>query len=318
MIYTVFFLDGHCSVHYIPHRSRAPALTITRARGGDDEEDNNKNVDLADRLLDYVQAGPKLRKWYGQDSLPRDGLNAVPGAEDLPSESDGTSGAQEEAGPRDFILVTDAEGPTGEAVLLQLILLRANVKALVKDIGGARTAYGPYVTPVVQGSAYSPKALRNVSTVVVAGKSDEKFLQACRKAGVPSIIVPVSERSAGGFLAAFSGVGEDDDVVSDRARADAAKSAGFAQCTIVTVGQLRDVPGGRHNLSLQAGGARAPPSKGAETISREDVATVLARLAARGSGAEAGPEGVKEIELRLGAPGYPDWAALGLEVTTPQ
>jgi len=40
---------------------------------------NNKKkpgpLSFGERLLDYIEGGPKLRKWYGApDQLPRDGL----------------------------------------------------------------------------------------------------------------------------------------------------------------------------------------------------------------------------------------------------
>ena len=62
--------------------------------------------------------GPKLRKWYGEGELPADGGSAVvekmPEPEDIPPEDV----------KRDAILVTDADSPTGEQVVLQLILAR--------------------------------------------------------------------------------------------------------------------------------------------------------------------------------------------------
>jgi hypothetical protein len=62
------------------------------------------------RLL--VAAGPKLRKWYGEgERQPKDG-----GSDPEEEEED------EEAG--ESILVTDADTPTGELLLLQLMLAR--------------------------------------------------------------------------------------------------------------------------------------------------------------------------------------------------
>lgn len=56
-------------------------------------------------------AGPKLRKWYGEGER-KQGEKGKPGPED------------ENEGPGDAILVTDADSPLGELVLLQLILAR--------------------------------------------------------------------------------------------------------------------------------------------------------------------------------------------------
>ena len=56
-------------------------------------------------------AGPKLRKWYGEGER-KQGNKKQSGPGD------------EEEEPRDAILVTDADSPLGELVLLQLILAR--------------------------------------------------------------------------------------------------------------------------------------------------------------------------------------------------
>ena len=66
-----------------------------------------------------------MRKWYGEgERLPRDG-----GA-DLEDEAQQLNGAEEEEEEeeapvlRDSVLVTDADDPMGELVVLQLILAR--------------------------------------------------------------------------------------------------------------------------------------------------------------------------------------------------
>ena len=65
-----------------------------------------------------VTGGPKLRKWYGEGELPADGGSAV--IEKMPEPED----IAPEDVKRDAILVTDADSPTGEQVVLQLILAR--------------------------------------------------------------------------------------------------------------------------------------------------------------------------------------------------
>ena len=61
-----------------------------------------------------------MRKWYGEgERLPRDGGGSL--------EDEAGNGAQaEEEAPivRDSVLVTDADSPMGELVVLQLILAR--------------------------------------------------------------------------------------------------------------------------------------------------------------------------------------------------
>ena len=62
--------------------------------------------------------GPKLRKWYGEGELPQDGGSTI--VDNMPKPEDILPGDVE----RDAILVTDADSPTGEQVVLQLILAR--------------------------------------------------------------------------------------------------------------------------------------------------------------------------------------------------
>lgn len=72
---------------------------------------NRKDVDT--EVVWWRTAGPKLRKWYGEgERRPRDGQDPDPEDEEEPQ------------GPADAILVTDGDSPTGELVILQLILAR--------------------------------------------------------------------------------------------------------------------------------------------------------------------------------------------------
>lgn len=65
------------------------------------------------RLDLWCAGGPKLRKWYGQGERPTDGGGM--------RRSEPTSQIDPNA-PKDAVLVTDADSPTGDAVVLQLIL----------------------------------------------------------------------------------------------------------------------------------------------------------------------------------------------------
>lgn len=58
--------------------------------------------------------GPKLRKWYGQGERPTDGGGMRSGSEPAPQ--------LDPEAKRDAVLVTDADLPTGDAAVLQLIL----------------------------------------------------------------------------------------------------------------------------------------------------------------------------------------------------
>ncbi|XP_042380314.1 uncharacterized protein LOC121972738 [Zingiber officinale] len=64
-----------------------------------------KEANFADQLLDYIEGGPKLRKWYGAPDLPpKDG--------DLEDEDEDESSEIEET--RDAVLVTDGESEIGQ------------------------------------------------------------------------------------------------------------------------------------------------------------------------------------------------------------
>uniref|UniRef100_A0A0E0D229 Uncharacterized protein n=1 Tax=Oryza meridionalis TaxID=40149 RepID=A0A0E0D229_9ORYZ len=81
--------------------SRRPLLNaaavVVRSRSKDE-------ASFTDRILDYIEGGPKLRRWYGApDLLPKDGS-----AED---EEDAPSDIEE---PRDAVLVTNGDSEIGQ------------------------------------------------------------------------------------------------------------------------------------------------------------------------------------------------------------
>jgi len=69
-------------------------------------------------------AGPKMRKWYGEgERLPRDG-GAAMDDDDLNGAAAPATEEAEAPVVCDSVLVTDAETPMGELVVLKLILAR--------------------------------------------------------------------------------------------------------------------------------------------------------------------------------------------------
>ncbi|CAM0873329.1 unnamed protein product [Alopecurus aequalis] len=111
-----------------PVKRRPALLAVVRSNNKDD-------TSFTDRILDYIEGGPKLRKWYGApDLLPKDG-----GAE---GEEDESPDIED---PRDAVLVTNGESEIGQMVMLSLILKRARIKALVKDKRSTEEAFGTYV-----------------------------------------------------------------------------------------------------------------------------------------------------------------------------
>ncbi|CAM0873331.1 unnamed protein product [Alopecurus aequalis] len=112
-----------------PVKRRPALLAVVRSNNKDD-------TSFTDRILDYIEGGPKLRKWYGApDLLPKDG-----GAEGEEDES-----PVDIEDPRDAVLVTNGESEIGQMVMLSLILKRARIKALVKDKRSTEEAFGTYV-----------------------------------------------------------------------------------------------------------------------------------------------------------------------------
>lgn len=68
-----------------------------------------------------------------------------------PRQDDDPEEPQEPDQPREFVMVLDADSPTGEQVVLQLILARQQIKAVVSDAAAAAAGFGPYITPVQVG-----------------------------------------------------------------------------------------------------------------------------------------------------------------------
>lgn len=120
---------------------------------------NKLNFNFMDQILDYIEGGPKLRKWYGApDILPMNGSSL---------EDDDES--PEEGEVRDAVLVTDGDNEIGQMVILSLIVKRARVKALVKDKRAAIESFGTYVESVAGVANDRPflqKALRGVRAVI--------------------------------------------------------------------------------------------------------------------------------------------------------
>ncbi|EPS64436.1 hypothetical protein M569_10346, partial [Genlisea aurea] len=118
-----------------------------------------QQLGFVDRILDYIEGGPKLRKWYGAPDLrqkQKDEANDV--NEDLASDLEET---------RDAVLVTDGDNEIGQSIILSLVVKRIRVKALVKDKRAALEAFGTYVESLV-GDANDKRFLKRASTGVRA------------------------------------------------------------------------------------------------------------------------------------------------------
>merc|ERR1719473_2282282 len=95
-----------------------------------------KKKGLLEGLLYDMEAKRKLKKWYGyRDDDDEDGM----GYGDY---DDGLDDGEEEEDLGPAVAVLDASSPTGEACVLQLLLLRRRVVAVVDDVDAARASFG--------------------------------------------------------------------------------------------------------------------------------------------------------------------------------
>ncbi|KAJ7300148.1 hypothetical protein O6H91_Y063800 [Diphasiastrum complanatum] len=106
--YEQAFITAPRGVRAAPLRS--PILHASSSKPDADRNAKTKPISFGDRLLDYIEGGPKLRKWYGaQEQLVRDG-----GQKDYEEASTAEQILEDTDGVRDAVLVTDADTETGQ------------------------------------------------------------------------------------------------------------------------------------------------------------------------------------------------------------
>ncbi|KAG0562109.1 hypothetical protein KC19_9G118900 [Ceratodon purpureus] len=259
-----------CPPSALAHTGARGSTWKLRVRAGKDDDDRKPSFSLGDQLLDYIEGGPKLRKWYGApDQLPKDGGDNRRD-DDKPEPIE-----EEEEGPRDAVLVTDADSETGQLLVLGLILKRMRVRALVRDAKAATAAFGPYVEPIV-GDVADPtslkKALRGVRAVICPTKVGAIANSSVVK-GVEHIIYMsqlAAYRNEGGLAALFNGNGRRQAEQDEKAIANTG-----IPYTIVRPGALRDEPGGQLGFQFAQGESITG------TITREDAASICVRALSR-------------------------------------
>ncbi|KAM7476077.1 hypothetical protein LguiB_023320 [Lonicera macranthoides] len=216
-----------------------------------------KNIGFMDQILDYIEGGPKLRKWYGApDILPKDGSI---------SEEDDESPEEDEV--RDAVLVTDGDDEIGQMVILSLIVKRARVKALVKNKRAAVESFGTYVESMAgdaNDKSFLKKALRGVRAIICPNVGFLSTVESLK--GVQHVIL-LSQ------LSVYKGSGGIQAIMNSNARKlveqdESVIIASGIPYTIIRVGSLRNIPGGKQGFSLKEGSA----IKG--TLSKEDAAFI--------------------------------------------
>lgn len=298
-----------------PHRLSVPCHRGTLQRVA---AKRNFGEKLSAELLDVVTGGPKMRKWYGQESnnVPRDGGEQPQEQEQEQQQQQASTVPQVDAydGPRDVIMVTDADTPTGELVTLQLILLRAKVRILVKDTVAAKNGYGPYVEPVsvdINSQGGLARALQGVKSVVALGRLGA-LLPAAQRAGVERVVLlsTAGMPQPGGVAALFQNGA--DAGLKDPTR-EAALSSSSIPHIVVKAGVIQDVPGGSSKVSVapHTGGGSSSSSQ-RSSISREDLASAVVASAVYLPSFGTAGAAQMAFEVQDAGPGRPpeDWEQL--------
>ncbi|KAH7656536.1 NAD(P)-binding domain-containing protein [Dioscorea alata] len=245
-------------------RSLYPLVLLPRRRSSHGllcGASEKKDASFTDQILDYIEGGPKLRRWYGApDLLRKDG--------GLEEEDESPDNKIEEV--RDCVLVTDGESEMGQMVILSLILKRARIKALVKDKKASVDAFGTYVEPVVGDKSdklFLAKTMRNVRAIICP--SNDGFLSSIGSMKGVEHIVLLSQlavyKSSSGIQAIMSS--------KARERAEQDEEAVMESCipyTIIRAGMLQNSPGGVQGFSFGEGVA------GKGKLSKEDAALICA------------------------------------------
>ncbi|KAK7255691.1 hypothetical protein RIF29_29110 [Crotalaria pallida] len=216
-----------------------------------------KKLSFMDQILDYIEGGPKLRKWYGApDLLPKDGTATEDNEDDYPEDE-----------VRDAVLVTDGDSEMGQMVILSLIVKRTRVKALVKDKRVALEAFGSYVESMAGDTGdnrFLKKALRGVRTVICP---NEGFISSVGSLQGVQHVIFLSQ------LSVYSGNSGIQSLMKSNAKKLAEqdesvlKTSGIPY-TVIRTGALQDTPGGKEGFNFDEGCAASG------SLSKEDAAFV--------------------------------------------
>ncbi|CAL0308696.1 unnamed protein product [Lupinus luteus] len=217
-----------------------------------------KKLSFVDQILDYIEGGPKLRKWYGApDPLPKDSTI---------SEDDDDDYLEDEV--RDAVLVTDGDSEMGQMVILSLIVKRTRVKALVKDKRVALEAFGSYVESIAGDTSdtrFLKKALRGVRTIICP---NEGFLSSFVGSlqGIQHVIF-LSQLSVYNDRSGIQSLLKSNAKKLAEQDESALKASGIPY-TIIRTGVLKDTPGGKQGFTFDEGCAASG------SLSKEDAAFV--------------------------------------------
>ncbi|XP_010416018.1 PREDICTED: uncharacterized protein LOC104701947 isoform X1 [Camelina sativa] len=222
-----------------------------------------KKISFVDQILDYIEGGPKLRKWYGAPELrPKDGS--------LSGDDDEFKAEEEEDdldGEKDAVFVTDGDSDLGQMIILQLIVKGTRVKALVKDKRKALDAFGAYVE-LTSGDASNERFLRKAFKGVGAIISPtEGFLSNVKSLRGVKHAILLSQlsvyKNSGGIQAMMNNKAKKLEEQDEKAVISL-----NVPYTIIRTGKLENSPGGNQGFNFSEGAA----AKG--SISKEDAARI--------------------------------------------
>ncbi|XP_026447030.1 uncharacterized protein At2g37660, chloroplastic-like [Papaver somniferum] len=252
---------------------------------------SKKRNGFMDQILDYIEGGPKLRKWYGAEKLPKDGGDVEDGEDD---------DTQEVEQVRDAVLVTDGDSEIGQMVILSLIVARARVKAIVKDKRAAIEAFGTYVESItgdVNDPPFLKKTLKGVRSIICPS-SEIFFSDIGRLEGVQHIVL-LSQ------LAVYRGSDGIQALIQSNAKKLAEKnesrvmnSSNKIPYTIIRAGLLQDTQGGQQGFNFKEGSAEQGK------LSKEDAAFICVEAL------NAVPKRGLVVEVANGKETVSDWKEL--------
>ena len=254
-----------------------------------------KIADEATKMLDVMEGGPKLRKWYGEDSsVGKDGEAMKKREREKKEENEEAFRNDEEkneayqasvngvastseSSPKRAIYVLDSGSKLGDAVVMQLVLAKLDVKVACENVEAESARYGPYVDVADLGNAEAlRRSLAGVRSVIVpAGKFDESFAKSCKESGVKHIVLLSTAKASKGNVLSMLLEDEGTRARKDDKREQLAKSLDIP-LTIIRPVNVVDEPtrGKMMTFSKEEGRLSG-------TISIEDVAVCAVRALAQ-------------------------------------
>mmetsp|Transcript_19598 Transcript_19598/g.63624 ORF Transcript_19598/g.63624 Transcript_19598/m.63624 type:complete len:308 (-) Transcript_19598:762-1685(-) len=257
-------------------RGVRPSIRVTpsrasRASRAGPLEAKKRNV--AEKMLDVMSGGPKLRRWYGEASL--DEQEEMRAEQEMMAQELEEIRLEELDGDleKEAVMVTEGDGAIGEAVVIRLIVMEQPVRVLCKSREAAEARYGPYVT-AIEGSVDDPvsvrRALNGSKSAIILGKTG-CVPDLARKAGIDRMALLSCAgitRGGPGLLRSLTLPGPER-TLQEPDRESTVKGLGIPYAIVRAGSPLERVPGQTKLIEMGQGDALEG------SISLEDAAAVL-------------------------------------------